>query len=124
MNSGGCYCGMCTTDHPFAVGLRALGSARKGDRYWFVGGHIFREEYASGEFFQVSEADVEVWKRVRKGTVSEIQLGASVRGVLPKLCAKRLAPSLCNAFYATPQQLGPQGDECVPARDCKMTTLS
>jgi hypothetical protein len=109
--TGASYCGMCCVTEAFAVGLTSLGSDRKGNRYWFVGAHLFREVNATGEFFQVSDNELEVWKRVRKGTIAEIQLGKAIRDISPMLRDRRLPERLCNAFYATQQFVDDQLDD-------------
>ena len=111
------FCGMCTSSDPHTLGLTSLGRDHRLDRYWFVGGHAFREDHATGEFFQVVQAEVEGWQAVRRGNVAEQQLAQSFRDIAPKLCHKKLSETLCNAFYVEQQYVDPVDDSTCSDED-------
>eukprot|EP01047_Picozoa_sp_COSAG01_P028992 COSAG01_NODE_1970_length_8763_cov_9.895891_1_plen_2283_part_00 len=114
-------CGMCTSDDACAVGLSALGCDGRFDRYWFLGGHVFREDHSTGQFFQVLDAEIRGWQAVRKGSVPEQQLAQAFREVGPRLRAERLSERLCNAFYVDQQHVDDRqaGLSDVSGEDCR-----
>ena len=81
------------------VPLRPLGRDSANNRYWLVGGHMFRESLDTGEFFACSEAEIQKWKTLkRQGSVRERSLAKRVRDNFAQVLMGRLPDALVNAF--------------------------
>eukprot|EP01043_Picozoa_sp_COSAG02_P052868 COSAG02_NODE_5762_length_4059_cov_82.697451_2_plen_1197_part_01 len=94
------------------VPLRSLGRDSSQNRYWLVGGQIFRESLTTGEFFACSEAEIQKWKTSkRQGTVRERNLAKQVRDNFAQVLVGRLPDTLVSAFMCPRTQVDGEPSE-------------
>ena len=56
---GDWFCGSCTGNKDaYTVNLKTLGDDSHGNRYWMVGGFLWRELISTGEFFVVQQSEI------------------------------------------------------------------
>jgi hypothetical protein len=89
--------------------MRPLGYDKSDQRYWLVGGHVFKESLVSGVFGTCSNAELGQWKRQRGGgSHRERALAKRIRAVEQRVHATRLPQSLLKAFIPASSDLAPE----------------
>ena len=92
------FCQFCSVEDASATSFTPLGDAHAGARYWFVGGHIFAEDCATGQFAPRTKAEVAELLNGLKTVRAAKRLRTALESRYQHLSEAPIPTELCKAL--------------------------
>ena len=108
------FCQFCSVEDASATSFTPLGEAHAGARYWFVGGHIFAEDCATGQFAPCTKGEVAELLSGFKTVRAAKRLHTALESRYQHLSEAPIPTELCKALNGLSDEPVPVGGTPLP----------